>query len=144
MFKKIKKLYQENIELKKLKEENKKLKETLIKLDPNFKILPYLKVLDIQTWKTSEGKIAIEMGYFEKSIQIIESIANNPLYKEAFYILLRKITSERMGEIEARDFIYALFICLGLADDIPKLEMIFQENVIKINLKVNNQYNILK
>jgi hypothetical protein len=125
--------------------ENKTLKETLLKLDPTFKILPFLKVLNIQKWKTANNEILpIDMGYFDYSINNLQSIVVNNTNKEALYILLRKITSEQMNEIDARNFIYALFVVLEKADDIPTLEVQFQNTIAKKNMEAVTKYNILR
>lgn len=143
MFQKIKKLYHTIIQIQALKEENIKLKETLFKLDPKFHILPFLKTLDIQDWKMEDGEIQkIEMGYFDYAITTMQNFVKTHINKEALYISLRKITSERMEEIEARNFIYSFFIVLEIADDIPDLEVKFQKIIASKNMKVLRKYDI--
>jgi hypothetical protein len=141
-FQNIIKNFKEN---KNLKKENETLKEALLKLDPAFKVIPFLKVSNIQKWKTANNEtLPINMGYFDYSIDILQSIVKTQINKEALYILLRKITSEQMNEIEARNFIYALFIVLNEADNIPTLEVHFQKVIANKNMGAMIKYNILR
>ena len=135
------KTFKENNKI--LEEENKTLKETILKLDPNFKIIPFLKVLNIQNWKTANNEIfPIDMGYFDNSINTLQNFVLHNA--KELYILLRKITSEQMNEIDARNFIYALFFVLERADDIPNLEVQFQIIIASKNKEAIKKYGVLR
>ena len=93
-------------------------------------------MFSIQKWKTKNNDILpIDMGYFDYSINGIKGIVINHSNKEALYIVLRKITSEQMSEIDARNFIYAFFVLLEIADDIPQLELNFQKIIANKNME---------
>lgn len=143
MFKLIKNIYLNFKENIKLKKENEELKKVLLSLDPQFKVLPFNKVLDFQTWNTKDSKkITIEMGYYMRTINEMKHSISNNTTKEALYIILRKITSEQLDEIKARDFIYNFCILLEIADDIPKLEMEFQKIIGYKNIEAMRKYSV--
>jgi hypothetical protein len=143
MLKNIKNAFSFFKENKELKKENNKLKQAILALDPKFNVIPYLQILDIQKWRTANKEILpVQMGYFEYSIKEIKSFVFHYPNRENLYICLRKITSEQMNEIEARNFIYSLFIVLEIADDIPTLEANFQKIIINKNMEAMKKYSV--
>jgi hypothetical protein len=64
--------------------------------------------------------------------------------REAIYIILRKITGEQMGELEARNFIYSFFFLLEMADEIPNLEVNFQKIIANKNMEAVRRHGVLR